>query len=648
MNNEGYKQVDYDYNYYEKLNLKPGSELHDSIVRRIMKQVKDSSSIVETRFASWRKVDHTMTTYVELDEYEKSLQQSNPRKPVTIVVPVAYATRETLLTYRVAAFLESPIFRYEGWGDEDRIGAMLLERVIELQMRRFKSALSLYTMWKDDFTYGLGVVACNWETIVGKVKKDEEVNETGFFASLGRLFDRNGKSYRRTEKTGTLFEGSTIYNIDPYNYLPDANSNAMWPQRACSHGWVDRTDYYTLLDEEISNPGSGLINVRYLDHFSNRRSAYFVSDETGRETKAGYPSVGNIIGQNNDVDVVYRYIKLIPSEWGLGSSDNPEKWLFAVAGDKILITAKQLGLDHNMFPIAISATNCDGHTPIPISAMETIYGLQHTIDWLFRSHIANVRKAINDMIVVDPYLVNYNDLKNPEPGKLIRMRRAAWGKGVKDAVMQLTVSDITRQNIPDIGFVMSIIEQVSGAGEAVKGLRRKTSERVSATEANQVFSSALSRLEKDAKIAGLQAHFDLAYLFAAQTKQLMSTETYVKAIGRLGEDLSAEFGGRTKLVTPDDIDVLYDVVPHDGSIPGNSDGIAWTQIFQILATNPAVAQQFDIIRIFKHIARSLGAKNVNDFVQRGGNINARIATPDRIDQQAQQGNIVPIGEIGNG
>ena len=186
MNNEGYKQVDYDYNYYEKLNLKPGSELHDSIVRRIMKQVKDSSSIVETRFASWRKVDHTMTTYVELDEYEKSLQQSNPRKPVTIVVPVAYATRETLLTYRVAAFLESPIFRYEGWGDEDRIGAMLLERVIELQMRRFKSALSLYTMWKDDFTYGLGVVACNWETIVGKVKKDEEV-ELHFKAFLNCL-----------------------------------------------------------------------------------------------------------------------------------------------------------------------------------------------------------------------------------------------------------------------------------------------------------------------------------------------------------------------------------------------------------------------------------------------------------------------------
>jgi hypothetical protein len=634
-----YKEVDYDYIYPKNLDIKPGSELHEKILGKIMKQVKDSSSVIESRFDSWREIDHTLTTYIDLDEYEKKLQQKDSRKPVTIVVPVSYATLETLLTYRVAAFLESPIFKYEGWGPEDVKGAILLERVIELQVRRFKTALSLYTMWRDDFVYGLGVVACDWEQIKGY----KSVNsDNGFMTSLGRLFGRNG---RQQKEFTTLFEGNVLYNVDPYNYLPDPNNTVMWPQRASFHGWVDRTNYYSLLEEETNNSESGLFNIRYLDQIPRRTSKYFVSDASGRETKTGYPTAGSVQAEKTAVDIIYMYCRIIPSEWELGSSDKPEKWLFAVAADKVIIAAQPLGLYHEQFPIAISATSSDGHTPLPVSAMETIYGLQKTIDWLFRSHIANVRKAINDMIIVDPYMVNYDDVKNPEPGKLIRMRRAAWGRGVKDAIMQLNVTDVTRQNIPDIMFAMNMVEQVSGAAEAVKGLRRKTSERVSATEANQTFSSALSRLEKDAKLCGTQAMFDIADLFAAQTKQLMTTETFVKSVGRMGEDLSREFGGQYANVKPSDIDVFYDVVPHDGTVPGNNDGIAWTQLFQILATNPVIAQEFDIVRVFKHIARALGAKNVNDFVQKGGSINSQLAEPDQIDRGVQRGNLIPIDQL---
>jgi hypothetical protein len=51
------------------------------------------------------------------------------------------------------------------------------------------------------------------------------------------------------------------------------------------------------------------------------------------------------------------------------------------------------------------------------------------------------------MLIVDPSLINMADLEDPKPGKLIRMRRAAWGRGVENAVKQLNVNDITRQHI---------------------------------------------------------------------------------------------------------------------------------------------------------------------------------------------------------
>ena len=74
--------------------------------------------------------------------------------------------------------------------------------------------------------------------------------------------------------------------------------------------------------------------------------------------------------------------------------------------------------------------------------------------------IANVRKAINDMLVVDPYMVNIHDLRKPGPGRLIRLRRAVWGRGVKDAVGQLEVRDVTQGHVSDAMMFMSFVNQL--------------------------------------------------------------------------------------------------------------------------------------------------------------------------------------------
>ena len=55
-----------------------------------------------------------------------------------------------------------------------------------------------------------------------------------------------------------------------------------------------------------------------------------------------------------------------------------------------------------------------------------------------------------------------------------------------------------------------------------------------------------------------------------------------------------------------------------------------------------MANQFDMVRIFKHIARNAGAKNVNEFVRQGGGVNAQTQDQSQINSQVQQGNLVPI------
>jgi len=633
------KEADYDYNYPAGMNLKPGSEIHNNIRDRLLKMAQDSYSAMECRVGAWQEMDRTLTAYIDLDDEEKEIKSQDPRRPVTIVVPITYATMETLLTYQVAAFLEDPIFRYEGTGPEDTIGAILLERNIELQVRRMKTALNLHTMWRDALAYGFGVVAADWEKVKGF--KTVEKN-TGFVSEVFNRFIPGRTVQNREMKT--LYEGNILYNIDPYNYLPDPNTSLENIQRSEYQGWMDRTNRITLLSDE-NDVDSILFNVRYLVHSGDNRSKNFrTATETGRWDKTGWTDdtpreTGNI------VDVLHMYVNLVPSEWGLGDGDYPEKWYFALAGDAVLIAAQPTGLDHNRFPLAVDCPNYDGHSIVPIGVLEVMHGLQGTADWLYRTHVANVRKAINDMLIVDPYLVNYNDLKTPEPGKLVRMRRAAWGRGVKEAVQQLAITDITAQNIPDISFIKQLSEEVTGAVDQLKGIRRRTSERVSATEAQQVHSSALSRLEKYARLSSIQSHFDLAYLFAAHTKQLMSEEVYVNMIGRLSEELFAEYGtDQTRVkVSPKDIDIDVDVMPHDGSIPGSSDGQAWAKVFEILASHPVISQNFDIVRVFKHLTRQLGARNVNDFVRR--DVNTRVLPEETVQEEERKGNLVPIGGL---
>ena len=59
-----------------------------------------------------------------------------------------------------------------------------------------------------------------------------------------------------------------------------------------------------------------------------------------------------------------------------------------------------------------------------------------------------------------------------------------------------------------------------------------------------------------------------------------------------------------------------------------------------------MAQQFDMVRIFKHIARNLGAKDVNEFVMKGGVMQPTQMPDEQVLQQAQAGNLMPVSELG--
>jgi len=618
----------FNYDYPEGLDLKPGSKLHTRIKNKILERARASQLIMSTRHDSWKNIDWTLTTYIQTDEAEKTLKNMSYKRPTPIVFPYSYAILETLLSYLMMAFFQSPMFRYEGVSPEDTLGAIMLEKIIEFHCVKTKVALALHTMFRDSLAYGFGVSAPGWKVITGKktVKKDNRIK--GLF---GKYI---GGGFEKVSEDTVIFEGNELLNIDPYLCLPDPNVSIHDQQNGEYFGWVEKTNYFDMLSEETNS--EDIFNVKYLNMLKNRTTTVINIDPSEREQKiGGFKNIKNNTISNR-VDNINMYIKLIPKEWKLGDSEIPEKWYFKLAADEVIVEARPIGLNHNMFPIAISAPDFDGYSSTPVSRMEILGGMQKNLDWLFNSHTTNVKKSINDMFIIDPYQVNSEDLRNGSAGKLIRLRRPSWGKGVRDVIQQLNVTDVTRGHIQDSAWIVNWMQKIGATDDVSMGsLRQGGPERLTGKEFEGTQRGAFSRLERVARLVGLQAMQDIGYMFASHTKQLMSEELYVKTTGRWQKVLMEEYGDKivqNKMkVSPFDILVDYDVMVRDGSVPGSNYSSVFMELFNTIAEHPELQRKLDIYRIFKHILRNNGVKNVSEF--------ERIETPN------QQGTVLPDEEV---
>lgn len=625
---------DFHYKYPEGLDLRPTSQLHSKIVQKLLRRVQVSSEYLQGRRNSWQEIDRTLSAYIPLSDVDKKARCKNSDAPVSIVFPHSYAILETLTSFMDGVFLKQPIFHYRGNSPEDTAGAILLEKIVELHCQRNKVGLSLHTAFKDSLAYGVGAVFPMWKQKFGW-------RTQSVYDEFGNLTKQSTPSL--------LFEGNAIENVDPYQLLLDPNYGVQAVQDSEFVGFVRRTNYYNLIEDD----GNGSIfNIKYLKNGADMTSRYFFSQrDDGPQVKT--PMANNVL---KPIDVIYLYLKIIPKDWGIGKSENVEKWLFAIAADKILIQAQPLNFDHDMFPIAICAPTFDGYSCAPLSRLELLSGMQELLNWLFNSHIANVRKTINDMIIYDPSVLNTADLTDPKPGKLVRVRRAAWGKDMRGSIQQLQVTDVTRQNVSDAQLAMQLMNQVSGADAAMMGqLREGGPERLSAAEFTGTQNQAFGRLKSMTSIVEQQLMQDIGYMFAMHTQQLMNEDTFISTVGEWQSLLTNMYGERVyndrMRVSPQDLNIDFDVVLNNSGPDSQTEAQFWVQMFEIISRTPELYQIIDVGRVFRFVASQLGASNVDNFLRPEAQqmllAQPMLAPTEQVMQEAQAGNMIPIEEITN-
>ncbi len=642
------ESANFGYNYPEGLDLRPraDNDIHTRIKSNILRAADDSYSNISQRFDAWRRVDQTMTGYIATSDYEKNLKKrpdqdvASETKPISIVVPNSFAVEDTILTYLTQVFLTPPIFGYEGIGPEDEIGGKLLEVLVSQQVKATRAALDLHVGFRSGLRYGFSPATMRWDVRTGfktrKVKRDV-ISITG--ETLSSRFERETVE-------AILFEGNDITNIDPYRSLPDPSVSAHRTRDGAFFGWSEVIDYETLLSQEQHDPE--LFNVKYLRTVQGQnRSSKYTADLSDREMFYTGASGGSATTPDSTrkLTIVNMYMTIIPYEWKLGSSKVPEVWFFRLADDRIVLTAQPLGLNHGQFPVAVNAPEFDGYTMTPISRLEVVQGLQVISDWMINSRVANVRKVINDMLVVDPSLVHMPDFKKPGAGRLIRLRREAWGRGVKEAVSQLTVQDITQHHLIDSGFANDLMQRATGAVDSMQGIMRSGGERRSATEAGASTQAAVSRLEHQAYITSLMYMQDLGKFYAEHTQQLMTQKQKMRILGDWPEVLQNTYE-RAVNINPDDILIDYDLIVKDGSTAtaGAVNADVWVSLLQSAMASPVVGVEMDIMRMYLHVAQMLGVKNIQDFKIKGGSISAEIKEDLEVEREVKRGNLIATQE----
>ena len=133
---------------------------------------------------------------------------------------------------------------------------------------------------------------------------------------------------------------------------------------------------------------------------------------------------------------------------------------------------------------------------------------------------------------------------------------------------------------------------------------------------------------------------DIAMFYASNLADYQSMDQYVKISETHPQEIVKAYGlGNTVALSPGDLNVPYHVIPRDGSLPKDQQGIAqsWVQLFSSITSNEVLAQKYDVMSIFKYIAKLLGANELPNF-----EIQGQVMPDEEVAREVEKGNAIPV------
>lgn len=609
--------------------LKPGSDIHSKVLEYCTKRLEESERAMSAFYARWRVNERKHQAYIKLPDYEQILKdyndkESRPAQAISIVIPYTYAITSTIVTYLLHTFCgRRPMFQVGGYKDESIASARMMEQVLQYQSDHTRMIRQLSRFFTAGELYGLGVLRIGWKNQKGLRTSWSEVPKLSIF---GRSL---GSKLLPQRSVRTIYSGNEVEAVDPFMFFPDPRVPMTEVNRRGEYVfWRSYVGKADLKRGELDG------TYKYVDAATPKvpNNQYF-EDSSDRAIRASGEGTPGTMDSSARISNYYQFdqgtVEIIPRELGLGESTRPEKYLVTFLNKHQIIQCEPFDSDHGMHPVAVIEPYEVGYGFGNLGIVDYTAPLQDTLSFLANSHIHNIRSFLNNMLVVDPSMVEMQDLRNPDAGKLIRLKRAAYGQDVRQAVYQLQMQDVTRGNIQDMEMLLRIGQFLTAISENLMGVQdgggRKT-----ATEVRTSGEAAASRLAAHARIVSAQGLVDTTEQMAVNTQQYLDDAFYIELVG--------EEGKKHRLrVDPTKLNGDFHYPVSDGTLP--LDRVAmldiWKEIFIAVGKDPQLRQSYSLPKIFEWVAELGGARNIETM---------RVAvTPDATaGQAAAAGNVVPI------
>lgn len=611
--------------------LVPGSKEHIRVRDYLTARIDFSERNMGKFYDRWRYNEQRVQAYIDLNDYERLLKEQNdagkPARVVNITVPYMYATIMTIVTYMIHTFCgRKPIFQVAGLSSEAMEKAPNMEMVLQYNADHTRLIRHIYQWLLDQEIYGVGVMLNMWSK--------QSAKRTVWTQNPGAMPGQVGL-WTPTKKQRTIYEGNIVRTIDPFMFFPDCRvPMSEVAERGEFCFWRTFESKHMLKRAEAQGV------IRFIDAAGQmpRGSTAGEYNKSNRSIRSGGESVpADERGLGRSISTTFVQVDqgvchIVPKELGLSESTYPEPWLFTILNKQQIVQAEPYEADHGRIPIAVAEPYTFGYGFGQLGSADFIGPYQDTISWFVNSHIENVRTVLNNMLVVDPSRVEMQDLRNPDAGKLIRVKRASYGQDVREMVHQLQVSDVTQNHVRDLEMFIRMADSLVGVNDNLRGLQ-DSGGRKTATEVRTSGEAGASRLASSARLRSAQGLVDLVEMMSLNIQQYMSEEFYLTLMGSDAQEKPIR-------ISPEHLTGDFYFPIHDGTLP--QDKIAqldiWKEIFLTVAQNEGLAQQYSVPAIFDWVAELGGAKNLSRF-------KVQVAPDAAAAQQAQQGNLVPTTEV---
>lgn len=607
--------------------LQPKSDNHDRLLRHLKARIDDSEEAMSHFYPRWHVNEDKVQAYINLQDWEKVLKSKNDKSEapqvVSVVVPLNWAMVSTVTTFIIHAFTgRKPIFQISTENQALLDNARAMEKILQIQADKSRLIRQIVTEVYNGLVYGVGARRSLWLEEVGWRTENNRVQQ---FTILGRPA---GETIQKNRVRKVVYEGNASFSIDPFHFLPDPRVPMSEVNRDGEYVfWRDYVGMHELLKGQAEG------DYKYVKEIKPLGTDTFDENQSRRSRRAeGFSMPGashsrRAMRSGDFPQITEGTCEIVPRKFGLSESEIPEKWFFTIGNMNQIIQAVPYDADHDMHPVHVSEPFSMGLGFGNLGLVDYINPFQDLVSWLFNSHMDNVRRVLNDTIVVDPMMVEMQDLRKPGPGRTIRMKRAAAGRDIRTFLQQLPVVDVTRGHIESAQALIGIAQMVSAVTDNILGLQDQGG-RKTATESRQAAQAASSRLAHLAKMISSQSMQDNAEQWILNTQQFISEDFSMQVLGADGKDL---------MLDPGLLSGEFNFQVHDGTLPLDRVALMdiWREVMGLALGDPELRQSIDVPEMFQFVAELGGAKDISRF-------RLDVQPNEVVDAQAQAGNVVPL------